>query len=216
MTSPKRDELVLKIFKCIESAHHRAASTAAASMFGDFLLEDLKKAGCVVERKLDLEGVTTIKADDTVGADTVTSAAGSVASTISPEASVSPKTVLLVANEILVIARNSAELKEEHLCDAHTILRMAGVGKAVVVSAGKKLAAQKIITPPFSADTIIAEIQDSFPEKSRAAFKEIGVHCFDCAVGYEDDLREVARQHEMEVDALVSQLNSVFLALKSK
>ncbi len=203
----KRDELVSRVLDCVETAHRRADATPpAGSMFVNLLLEELRKAELAAERRPDLE--TAPNADPGVG---VSGSAGPAeASSRPPQAGAPARTVVLVANEILLIARNSAELTDGHLMDARAMLETAKLGKAIVVSAGEKLDAQKIVTPPFSAETIVAEIQDSFPDTSCAGFKRVGIRCFDCAIGYEDNLREVARQHEMEVDALVSRLNAAF------
>ncbi len=198
----KRDKLVSKILNCVEKAHSLAGSISATSTFDGFLLEELKKAGLAAEKRAELESSSCGG-----GAEPPTA--------VEAQASAPVRTVLSVAGEALVIARNTAELTEAHVRDAHATLRAARLGKVIVVCAGERLDAQKIVTPPFSAETIIAEIQDSFSEQARAVFKEIGIRCFDCAVGYEDDLREVARQHELTVEALVARLDCAFLAAQS-
>ncbi len=62
--------------------------------------------------------------------------------------------------------------------------------------------------PPFSPETIIEDIICSYPSQLiRQTFDELNLHCFNCVVGPEDSLRDVARLHDLEEEELVRALS---------
>lgn len=65
--------------------------------------------------------------------------------------------------------------------------------------------------PPFSVDTVIEDIICSYPEDLvHRIFDEMNLHCFNCVVGPQDTLRDVARLHELDEDSVVEQLSRYF------
>jgi hypothetical protein len=57
-------------------------------------------------------------------------------------------------------------------------------------------------------DTIIERIVCSYPEALiRDTFDKLNLHCFNCVVGSEDTLRDVARLHDVDEEWLVEQLS---------
>ncbi|MBI5365909.1 MAG: hypothetical protein HZA54_02630 [Planctomycetes bacterium] len=64
------------------------------------------------------------------------------------------------------------------------------------------------VVPPFTADTVIAEIFQRSPEAFRI-FQNLGYKCFDCIVCYEDSLATAARLHGKELTPLLDAVNAV-------
>ncbi len=57
-------------------------------------------------------------------------------------------------------------------------------------------------------DTVIERIICSYPEELiRKTFDHLDLHCFNCVVGSEDTLRDVARLHDHDEEWLVEQLS---------
>lgn len=63
---------------------------------------------------------------------------------------------------------------------------------------------------PFPPETLVADIEFTWPEASRRVFKELGLHCHGCAAGEVDTLRDVARLHERPLEPILEALNRAF------
>jgi len=64
--------------------------------------------------------------------------------------------------------------------------------------------------PPFDHETIIEDVVLSYPEPIiQRVFDELELHCFDCAVGPRDTLRDVARLHRQDEEQLIERLSTM-------
>ncbi|MDQ7778893.1 MAG: hypothetical protein RDV41_04185 [Planctomycetota bacterium] len=179
------DELIAKLVACVEKTWRALEGEISFEQFRQALAADIGALG------LPAETLKEVEVADSDGKPTRSAMD------------------IVVDAKIAILIGKGKKLGEEEYSAARGWLRAAGLRQGIIVSPAGAGELREVIVPPFEPGTRIAWIQDSFPEQAKSFFHDAGLKCYDCAIGYEDDLTEVARQHEMKTEDLVSRLNKI-------